>query len=328
MKSKIVAVLRGGPSAEYEVSLQTGAQVLQALEALGYRTRDIIISKRGEWLECGIVRQPEQVLQKVDVAFIALHGNYGEDGVIQRLCELSGVAYTGSNSFSSRVAFNKAFTKDKLAKLGLPIKMPKGCQLYQRDLENLTTVVSDLYNDLGPEWVVKPTNSGSSDGVQVITETEKLAPALMATLQNYHSCLVEERIVGTEATGGVLEDFRDEEVYNFPAIEIIPPQDTDHFSAVVKYNGATAEICPGRFSNGVKGAIAEAATLVHQALGLSQYSRSDFIVRDGEAYFLEVNTLPGLTPQSLYPKGAAAVGLEFMRLVEHLVETASARQRS
>lgn len=325
MRSKSVAVLRGGPSSEYEVSLQTGAQVLLALKALGYRTRDIIISKRGEWLEYGMVRQPEQLLRAVDVAFIALHGNFGEDGIVQRICERMSVPFTGSDSFASRIAFNKAITKDRLR--DLPIKMPKGCALYQRDLENLTTVVKDLYNELGEDFVVKPTHDGSSHGIHIASGKDSLAAALMTTLKNYDSCLVEERIVGTEATCGILQDFRQEEVYNLPTVEIVPPNDADHFSAVVKYNGATAEICPGRFSFGVKGALAEAASLVHKTLGLDQYSRSDFIVRDGDAYFLEVNTLPGLTEQSLYPKAANAVGLEFMRLVEHLVETAKVRNR-
>jgi D-alanine-D-alanine ligase len=135
-------------------------------------------------------------------------------------------------------------------------------------------------------------------------------------------CMIEERIRGREATCGLLENFREHALYALPVIEIIPPATHDFFSADVKYTGETTELVPGRFSYDEKIAIADASTIVHTALGLTQYSRSDFMIRDGEVYFLEVNTLPGLTPQSLFPKAAEAVGLSFSALVDHLVKTA------
>jgi D-alanine-D-alanine ligase len=134
--------------------------------------------------------------------------------------------------------------------------------------------------------------------------------------------MIEERIRGREATCALLEDFRDQALYVLPAIEIIPPDTHDFFAADVKYTGATTELVPGRFSFSEKADIAEAASIVHTALGLTQYSRSDFMIRDGEVFFLEVNTLPGLTPNSLFPKAAEAVGLSFNGLIDHLVKTA------
>ena len=135
--------------------------------------------------------------------------------------------------------------------------------------------------------------------------------------------MVEEFIRGREATCATLEGFRNERIYVFPSVEIIPPQESKFFSTESKYDGSTIEICPARFSYGDKVAIAEAAVLVHEVLNLAQYSRSDFIVNDKGVYFLEVNTLPGLTSESLYPKAAAAVGLQMKDLVAHLVETAT-----
>ncbi|MFM2423798.1 MAG: D-alanine--D-alanine ligase, partial [Candidatus Parcubacteria bacterium] len=152
--------------------------------------------------------------------------------------------------------------------------------------------------------------------------TETLESILAATLADYDTCLVEERIIGIEATCAVLADFRDSDLYVLPPIEIIPPAHTTFFSTAVKYDGSTTELCPGRFSYDEKEKIAAMATLVHQKLGLTQYSRTDCIVRDGEVFFLEVNTLPGLTAASLFPKAAEAVGLPFAQLIDHLVRTA------
>ena len=121
---------------------------------------------------------------------------------------------------------------------------------------------------------------------------------------------------------GILENFRNTRYYVLPEVEIVPPADNKFFSAEVKYNGATNEIVPGRFSRTEKQALANAAALIHQALNLQQYSRSDFIVANDGIYFLEVNTLPGLTSESLFPKSVNAVGSNYNELVKHLVETA------
>ena len=156
----------------------------------------------------------------------------------------------------------------------------------------------------------------------MVPNVHELENAISAMLAEYDECMVEERIRGTEATCGVLADFRGEKLYVLPSIEIIPPPTSDFFTADIKYSGATTELCPGRFSFSEKSAIADIAVYVHETLGLCQYSRSDFMIRNGEVYFLEVNTLPGLTPESLFPKAAAAVGLSFSQLIAHLVKTA------
>jgi D-alanine-D-alanine ligase len=114
MKHTRVAVLRGGPSEEYDVSMQTGANVLKALNEIGYQVKDVVITRKGEWLENGLVRKPEYILASIDVVFIALHGAYGEDGNLQKLLEIYGLPYTGSTNLTSRIAFNKILTKNNL----------------------------------------------------------------------------------------------------------------------------------------------------------------------------------------------------------------------
>ncbi len=315
-----VAVLRGGPSTEYDVSMVTGAGVLSALRELGFHTKDIIVTKAGEWLEGGLVKKPEVALMTTDVVFIAMHGAYGEDGTVQRICERLHIPFTGSNSFPSARAFNKDTTKRALAAHG--IKTPAHVRVRRDETRAISEVVDAITAMCGPEYVLKPTTSGSSHGVVMVPSRTELAAALTMMLDEYDECMVEERIRGTEATCGVLADFRGEKLYVLPSIEIIPPTTSDFFAADIKYSGATTELCPGRFSFSEKAAITDMATTVHEALGLSQYSRSDFMVRNGEVYFLEVNTLPGLTPESLFPKAAAAVGLSFSQLIDHLVKTA------
>lgn len=315
-----VAVVRGGPSSEYEISMSTGAGVLNALRELGYHTKDIIISKKGEWLDQGMVRRPEVALLATDVVFIAMHGAYGEDGTIQKILERFHIPFTGSNSFPSSVAFNKDTTKRALRDHN--IKTPKHLKVTRENSIDCRELAKILADSFGPEYVLKPTNSGSSHGVVMVPNAAELAQALSTMFSTHEEFMVEERIRGVEATVAVLEQYRDEDLYILPPIEIIPPSNRDFFAEDVKYTGETTELCPGRFSFAEKDALTDLASRVHTALGLSQYSRSDFMVRRGEVFFLEVNTLPGLTPQSLFPKAAESVGLSFAGLVDHLVRTA------
>ncbi len=315
-----VAVLRGGPSSEYDVSMQTGAGVIRALTELGYHVIDIPVTKAGEWIVEGRVKDPDRALLTTDIVFIAMHGAYGEDGTVQRICERLHIPFTGSNSFASAVAFNKDMTKRALR--DHHYHLPKHVRVTKDNLMDIEAVVRVIGDSFGPQYVVKPSNSGSSHGVSIVESITNLKSAVEDALASYEECLIEERINGVEATCAVIENYRDQSLYALPPIEIIPPAGRQFFDAEVKYNGTTAELCPGRFSYEEKEKIAALAALVHETLGLSQYSRTDCIVRDGEVYFLEVNTLPGLTNESLFPKAAAAVGMTFNQLIDHLVRTA------
>lgn len=322
MKDIRVAVLRGGPSEEYEVSLKTGSAVIQALREKVAGLSDVVITRQGEWLQDGRIKSREAVLQGVDIVFLALHGSYGEDGEIQKYLQRYNIPFTGSRSLPSAIAFNKHLTKKTLAANSLPFLLPAHQIVTRNDIDSLDHVVALIESSFGPEYILKPNASGSSVGIELLKKPASLKSALAALLQKYEQILVEEYILGREATCAVLENFRDTELYVFPVVEIIPPNSVDFFSYQAKYSGETAEICPGNFSYHERDVLQESAKIVHNQLQLSQYSRSDFIVRNGKVYFLEVNTLPGLTPESLFPKAAAAVGLSLSDLVELLVRTA------
>lgn len=323
MTNERIVVVRGGPSSEHAVSMQTGAEMLRALNELGYSPRDIVVTKAGEWLEHGLVYQPHIALSTADVVCIAMHGNYGEDGTIQRICERLHIPFTGSGSLASGTAFNKHTTKRLLA--DTHILLPRHVLLTVDNLPERVTELEELVAECIDGLVIKPVASGSSHGVEIVTDMSTLIEVIATRLESDGVLLLEERIIGTEATCGLLEDFRGEAHYLLPVIEIVPPPGSNHFDQHVKYNGSTEEICPGRFSYDEKAAISTATQFVHTALGLSHYSRADFIVRDGQPYFLEINSLPGLTAESLFPKAAKAVGLEFKDLVYHLVSTAKVR---
>lgn len=325
MKGITIGVLRGGPSTEYDVSLKTGAGVLDSLRHSGAKTKDIVISKQGKWLCDGFPCAPAAALEGIDVAFIALHGEFGEDGKVQRILEQFAVPYTGSGPYASALAMNKVLTKDQVHTIGIRTAQH---MLIRRDGRpdpiDTAHAIAELF---GPEYVVKPLRGGSSIDTQIAHNPGQLAQLITSLLKNYEEVLVEERIIGKEATVGVLENFRGNPLYVLPVIEILPPQGADFFDYSNKYNGATEEICPGRFSDSERKELQEAALAVHTKLALRHYSRSDFILTNDGPVFLEVNTLPGLTSESLLPRSLEAVGSSYDELINHLVQLALAKKR-
>lgn len=322
MKTR-VAVLRGGLSDEYTVSLATGAAVLEAMDRRFFDPIDVVITRNGEWLIEGYVRFPEQILHSIDLVFNALHGTYGEDGTVQRLLDRYGVKYTGSKAMPSSVAMHKALTKDTLKDTG--IKMAPHMVVRKDALHDVYALSDKIVAMFGPQYVIKPVASGSSVGTMMVKNPVLLPQALKDALEHHDEVIVEARIQGREATCGVVENFRNQDLYSLPPIEIVPPPHAEFFDEKVKYNGSTQEICPGRFKYETKRDIEELSKLVHQTLGLSQYSRSDFIVANDGIYFLEVNTLPGLTKESLFPKAIHAVGGTYSGFISHLLTDALSR---
>lgn len=323
--NKRVTVLRGGPSEEYEISMQTGAGVLAALKDTVYIVEDIIITRNGEWLKNGVVRDVKNSLAATDVVFIALHGAYGEDGSIQRELDRLAIPYTGSSALPSSVAMNKMLTKEHLKKQG--IQMAPHMRITKESSGNIPRIVNTIIDLFGPEYVVKPISGGSSIGTKMASSPATLLSAIESVLETHDDILVEKRIRGREATCGVVENFRNEKLYRLPVIEIVPPANSDFFAAEVKYTGETDEICPGRFKTAEKRKLEELAHTIHESMGLSQYSRSDFIVAEDDIYFLEVNTLPGLTEHSLVPKSLAAVGCTYSEFIDHLLTDAVTQKR-
>jgi D-alanine-D-alanine ligase len=312
-----VAVLRGGLSDEYKVSLRTGSTVLENIDRTLFDPIDIIITKGGEWLLCGKAQLPERILHSVDAVLNALHGTYGEDGTIQRLLDRYGVPYTGSKALSSNIAMNKILAKSFLR--NTEVKMPRHVHVTRDSLSEVGRIAEKITDMFGPQYIIKPVASGSSVGTFVVKNPLLLQQAIADALSRFEEIMVEAKVSGREATCGVIERYRGERLYALPPIEIIIPSRADFFDSAAKYDSSTEEICPARFESSIKNEIERIAKLIHTTLGLSQYSRSDFIVADDGIYFLEVNTLPGLTKESLFPKAINAVGGTYKDFITHLI---------
>lgn len=320
MQGTVVGVLRGGPSREHEVSLKTGAAMLASLSPELFSTRDIYIDKQGIWHDRGRPTTPARVLPTIDVALIGLHGEYGEDGEVQKILEQYGVPYTGANAFASFVAMHKVLAKERARDSGILTADYR----YVEEGSDMESIVRDAIRSFPQPIVVKPVRWGSSVGVSLLGGYAPVYKAVQTLLsEGAGGVLLEERIVGTEATAGVVENMRGEKLYGLPPVEIIPPRG-DFFSYQSKYDGATQEICPGRFSRKDTEQLMHAAKEMHRALGLRHYSRSDFIVSPRGVYYLETNTLPGMTSESLLPKSLRAVGVSFTDFLSHLVNLALA----
>lgn len=317
----VIGVLRGGPSREHEVSLKTGAAIIANLPEERYIIRDIYIDKEGNWHDRGKPTPPERILRQLDAVLIGLHGEYGEDGQVQRLLEQFGIPYAGADSFASHLAMHKLMSKTRAREAGLLTPEYR----YVERAEDSIPVAQEVIRSLHQPVVVKPVGWGSSVGVSIVGG---YAPVLSAIQKLFEagapSVLVEEYIRGREATVGVVENLRDQPLYGLPPIEILPPKD-DFFSYDAKYSGKTREVCPANFSRVISEELQHQAKAVHRALGLRHYSRSDFIVAPKGIYYLETNTLPGMTEESLLPKSLATVGVSFSDFLTHLVNSALER---
>lgn len=297
-----IAVLMGGDSAEREVSLNTGAQVAEALRSVGHEVVTIDTGK------VGFVSRLEA--QKPDVVFICLHGRDGEDGTVQGLLELLRLPYVGSGVLASALAMDKVMSKHFFTHSGLPT--PPYAEIRPGDdidVEGLTAL-------LGQKTVAKPANEGSAIGVVIAHDPSELEPAVRTALEFDDSVLVEAFVSGVEVTVGVIGN---DELVALPVIEIVPEHEFyDYDSKYVP--GMSSHIIPARISTEALAECSRFALEAHRVLGCRGVSRTDMIVtEDGAVQLLEVNTIPGMTPTSLLPDAARAAGLEFPRLCEILV---------
>lgn len=315
-----IGVARGGPSAEYDVSLMSGAEVLKHLPG-HYDGLDVLITKDGQWYSGGLLREPRQIFDNVDLIFNALHGEFGEDGRVQQIFESYNIPYTGSQIIPSSLAMRKHRAREIFTRHG--IKIPRALVFSQDEFlpEDPEYAAQQVFEAIPPLWVVKPASRGSSVGVSICQSFSELVDGIENAFSYDNTILVEEYIKGREATCGVLENFRSENLYAFPPVEIIPPEG-NFFDYTVKYNGATREICPANFDSAVKRELENLAKRAHQILDCRHYSRSDFIVSPRGVYLLETNTLPGLTAESLLPKAARVSGLEFSDFLDHVIKLA------
>jgi D-alanine-D-alanine ligase len=252
------------------------------------------------------------IAHRFDVIFNALHGSYGEDGKVQQILETHGIKFTGSDSLASAVGMNKNLSKNVFKNNGL--KTPVGREVPSIEINGkvggtgeargVEVVADELFRTFPMPAVVKPMSAGSSVGVSIVRTKAELVPALREAAKHGDSVLIEEYVPGIEATVAVIEGFRGQELYVLPVIEIRNKE----------------EIVPATFSSKIKEELAVFAQKAHRALGLRHYSRSDFIISPRRGiYILEINSLPGLTEQSLVPKALRAVGSDTHELVDHLI---------
>lgn len=319
-------MLRGGASNEYEVSLKTGASILKNLDERTYIPVDILIDKRGEWHIRGVPTLPERALTGIDAVWIALHGEAGECGEVQRLLHAHSIPYTGAGPYASAACYNKELSKAVLAPHG--VRMPRERVLAVSD--RLEDDMRDTFRSFAQPSVVKPVCSGSSVGVSIARDFETFRTAVKGAFQHSARVLVEEHIKGREATVGVVEGLRGESLYLLPPVEIVPPSACSFFDYTAKYSGKSEERCPGNFSSAEVRELQRLARLAHEALGLRHYSRSDFIVSPDGVYYLETNSAPacGMTEESLLPKSLAAVGVSLPEFIDHVSQMALARYSS
>lgn len=320
-KPRILVAL-GGRSSERGVSINSGKQVVGALEDLGYQTAvlDVGTGKLLQTPELDDLEKDPDKLPKVtnlplvdikrhfSLVFIAMHGRFGEDGGLQSLLKENDVKYTGSGPLSSALAMSKDFSKKVFKSSDLPV------------LEHQIITRSDERCNIKFPVVVKPNDQGSSVGVSICENEADFNLGLKQALKHAGSVMVEPYIKGKELTVAILED-KDGNPQALPVIEIIP--NSRFFDLKAKYDGTTQEIVPAKISTQLTKEAQQLGLKAHNALGCRHFSRVDMIADKGdELHILEINTIPGLTSESLFPKAAKAAGFEFKNLISHLVDIA------
>ncbi len=314
-RKKRIAVLRGGPSSEHHFSLSSGKNVLEHLDRELYIPIDIYIDKKAQWHEEGVPVHPYTSLQFVDGVFNALHGEYGEDGTVQTIIDNARKPHTGASVFSSRVAIDKHTTKLLLQKSG--IKTPRG-SIIRPSTKDSHKHLAELWRTLQHPLIVKPNASGSSVGMSIVRDFHGLLAAVEFITKTGHSALVEEFIEGQEVSVSIISDYRGEKLY--AAIPSHVRHSAVYFDNITKKTNSFHVAPMKHFSSTERELVIRTAKHIHRELGLGQYSRTDFIVSKNGIYFLEVNTLPGLTPHSIFVKALEESGITFSDFLTHIVE--------
>jgi D-alanine-D-alanine ligase len=299
--NKKIGVLLGGLSSERDVSLASGNAILKALREKGYHPVAVDVGRDAA----------EQIRKHgVELAFIALHGRFGEDGAIQGMLEVMGIPYTGSGILASALGMNKTVSKQVFRSQGLLVGPYE--VVYSGDAGKVASVLEQIKYPV----VVKPHAEGSSVGVSLVFKKEDVAPAVDLAFKYGNEILIEKFIKGKEVQVGILGERA------LGAIEIVPKRAFYDYAA--KYEqGMSDHFFPARIPEETYERTLEAGLTAHRAIGCRGYSRVDFILdATGAPYILEVNTLPGMTATSLLPEIAKGAGISFPDLVEDIVRLA------
>lgn len=300
-----VALLAGGASGERDISIASGQGAREALEEAGFNvmTFDPVIRSDLRSLMDG----------NFDVAFLCLHGKYGEDGTIQGMLEVLGIPYTGSGVWSSALAIDKIRAKVFYRHYGIPT--PDSITMYDKP----TMSGAEVIEKVGSPCVVKPANEGSALGVHIVKTPEEVEEALKESFQHDREVLIETYIKGTELTVSVLGN---DDPVALPVIKIVPQAEFYDFQS--KYApGGSQHICPAPLSPEETERVQKTALAAHKALGCRGVSRTDIIMDEqGKCWTLETNTVPGMTSTSLFPDAGRAAGYSFPELCTKLIDLA------
>lgn len=293
-----VGIFFGGPSKEHEVSVSSARQVTEYIDKDKYEVFEYEVSKNGQWPD-GI--SPQNLNSQIDFALIIMHGAYGEDGTIQEIFESIGLPYSGSSSTVSRLAMDKFLTQTKVQTLN--VLMPKTWIIGKGEMD---------INNLPTQLVIKPNNSGSSEGV-ILLPKDQLIEEWKQIEQDYFGYLLQERISGREITVPVLGQSV------LPTVEIISQNEIYDYDA--KYSmGKSRHVINPVLPDSVSNQIQEQTLAIHNLLGCRAMSRSDYILDGDRLYYLETNTIPGMTKTSLLPESAAHAGISFTQLIDKIIE--------
>ncbi len=302
-KDKKIGVLMGGITKERDISLRTGTAISSSLKRRGYNVEDI---------DVGLDVIDKLKTEKIDVAFIALHGKFGEDGCIQGLLEIMRIPYTGSGVVGSSVGMDKIIADTVAKQIG--IKLPEE-RFFDMNKGIPEHFVKEL--DISYPVVVKPSREGSTINVSIVDDATKLLDAIRLASKSDNKIIVQQYIKGKELTVGLINGRA------LPVLEIVPKSGFYDYNS--KYTkGMTEYIVPARISEKCAEKLQQNSAKMFTALDCSGAARCDFILKDDDdAYFLEINTIPGMTELSLVPKAAAHIGISFDDLVEDILSTAA-----
>ncbi|KHE67161.1 D-alanine--D-alanine ligase [Halobacillus sp. BBL2006] len=309
-----IAVLYGGTSGEREVSLSTGQGIIKALKNKGHEVTGIDFSPE----------KITEVLQlNVDLVFIGLHGRFGEDGRIQGLLDMLNIPYVGSGVLASALAMDKAKSKQIFASNGIQTAKSKTYDVTDNSL--LQEIGDDVKHSFSLPFVIKPNQEGSTLGLTIVKEENQIAEAIATAANSDSIILVEDYVGGREVTVPVVGLKGIEKA--LPVIEIIPKNDYYDFDSKYK-PGGSEHIVPAKIDKSLTDQLQKEAVLAHQLLGCEVYSRVDFIINENnQPIILEVNTLPGMTPTSLFPDSAQEIGWNYDDLIQKFVELSSAGKK-
>lgn len=291
--------------------------MIAALPDEEYDVRDIFIDKQGTWHSRGIPMEPARAIGHVDVVLNALHGGIGEDGTVQRLLDRLGIPYTGTRALGAINSLNKRRTAEILRNSG--VLMPQTMVVYAEGGMNAAEMARMVFASFGPPYAIKPISEGAGRGFRVADTFLELPDAIADVLDAYRTAIVQQYIPGREATVGIIENFRDQDFYALPPAEVKRPDGARHIHFDLHESGSLAHEVPSSFSQEEKERLEHAARLAHRTLGMSHFSRADFIVHHGKPYLLEMNATPGLYTGAAFPHMLESVGSNVREFLVHAI---------